>query len=107
MFSGLAFAETDYPLVGLVPVFVGMGLLSYALVEKARADARKARARPAPPPPRPASSDSFRITFSAMPEQVVREREIIREIVKIPCRHCGSLIENTSVRCPFCDAPVS
>ncbi len=27
---------------------------------------------------------------------------IIREIVKIPCRYCGSLMENTQSRCPWC-----
>ena len=27
---------------------------------------------------------------------------IVREIVKIPCKYCGSLIENTQTRCPFC-----
>ncbi|MBU1244786.1 hypothetical protein KKD52_02370 [Myxococcota bacterium] len=27
---------------------------------------------------------------------------ILREIVKIPCRFCGSLIENTQTRCPYC-----
>ncbi len=38
---------------------------------------------------------------SAAPPQVVSQ-VIVREIVKIPCRFCGSLIENTQTRCPFC-----
>lgn len=27
---------------------------------------------------------------------------IVREIVRIPCRFCGSLVENTQARCPYC-----
>jgi hypothetical protein len=30
---------------------------------------------------------------------------VIREIVKIPCPHCGSLYEVTLPKCPFCGAP--
>ena len=37
--------------------------------------------------------------------QVVHREVIIREIVKIPCRHCGTLNENTTQRCPNCGAP--
>jgi hypothetical protein len=36
---------------------------------------------------------------------VIREREVIREIVKIPCRHCGELFEQTLNRCPYCNGP--
>lgn len=30
----------------------------------------------------------------------------IREVVKLPCRYCGNLVENTAVRCPNCNAPL-
>ena len=33
---------------------------------------------------------------------VVIQQVVVREIVKIPCRFCGSLIENTQTRCPYC-----
>lgn len=33
-------------------------------------------------------------------------REVIREIVKMPCRYCGHLILNTANRCDACNAPV-
>jgi hypothetical protein len=36
---------------------------------------------------------------------VQREREIIREIVRTPCSHCGILIDNTALKCPSCGAP--
>jgi len=30
------------------------------------------------------------------------ERVIIKEIVKIPCKYCGSLVENTARSCSQC-----
>jgi len=38
-------------------------------------------------------------------KEVYREREIVREIVKIRCRHCGSLFEERLDICPRCGAP--
>lgn len=35
---------------------------------------------------------------------VSREREIIREIVKIRCTYCGKLYDERSGRCPHCGA---
>ena len=37
---------------------------------------------------------------------VVREREVIqREIVKIPCNHCGALVNEVENFCKYCGAP--
>jgi len=35
---------------------------------------------------------------------VIREREIIKEIVKIKCRYCGRLYDQRLDRCPHCGA---
>lgn len=35
---------------------------------------------------------------------VIKEREIIREIVKIRCPYCGGLYEETLDKCPHCGA---
>jgi len=35
---------------------------------------------------------------------VVKEREIIREIVKIRCPYCGNLYDETLDKCPHCGA---
>lgn len=53
--------------------------------------------------PSPVIQDS-----SPQPQVIVqvREREIIREIVKIPCRHCGTLLETTASFCQSCGAPM-
>lgn len=36
-----------------------------------------------------------------------REKEIVIQIVKIPCKYCGNLVENTAAKCPSCGAPLS
>jgi len=35
---------------------------------------------------------------------VVREKEILREIVMIPCKYCGALMPQTEIACPNCGA---
>ncbi|HZY70185.1 MAG TPA: hypothetical protein VFF67_04300 [Thermoplasmata archaeon] len=47
-------------------------------------------------------SESSRVV--AAPTSVIREREVIREIVRIPCRYCHNLVDQTAVRCPSCGA---
>lgn len=34
------------------------------------------------------------------------EREVIREVVKVPCRYCGTLVELRAPYCHGCGAPV-
>lgn len=42
---------------------------------------------------------------SPVTKEVYKEREIIREIVKVRCRNCGTLFEEKLNRCPHCGAP--
>ena len=35
-------------------------------------------------------------------QQVVKEREIVREIVKIRCSYCGNLYDEKLDKCPHC-----
>ena len=35
---------------------------------------------------------------------VVREKEVIREVVMIPCKYCGALMPQTETVCPNCGA---
>ena len=39
------------------------------------------------------------------PERVLRE-VFIKEVVRIPCRYCGALVDNTAKRCDACGAPL-
>jgi hypothetical protein len=38
------------------------------------------------------------------PAPVVREKEVIREVVMIPCKYCGGLMPQTETVCPNCGA---
>jgi hypothetical protein len=35
---------------------------------------------------------------------VIKEKEIVREVVMIPCKYCSSLMEQTVTVCPNCGA---
>src|SRR3990170_2991833 len=37
-------------------------------------------------------------------QPVIREKEILREVVMIPCRYCSGLMEQTLTACPNCGA---
>ena len=34
----------------------------------------------------------------------IKEKEVIREVVMIPCKYCGGLMPQTSIFCPNCGA---
>lgn len=36
---------------------------------------------------------------------VVVEREIVKEVVMVPCSYCGGLLNSTENKCPYCGAP--
>jgi hypothetical protein len=51
---------------------------------------------------------SGRLNSSSLADQPeVREREIIREIVKIKCPYCGQLYDQKEDKCPNCGARTS
>lgn len=60
----------------------------------------------------PAVRDIAAICIKELNIQVAEDREIyveketVLEIVKIPCKYCGTLIENTSRACASCGAPL-
>lgn len=35
---------------------------------------------------------------------VIKEREVIREVVMVPCKYCGTLFPQTEIVCPNCGA---
>ncbi len=41
------------------------------------------------------------------PGERVHIREVIREVVKVPCKYCGALVESTARRCHACNGPLS
>lgn len=49
----------------------------------------------APPPP----------IYLVPRDQPAVQQVVVREVVKVPCRFCGTLIESTVTNCPNCGAP--
>jgi rubrerythrin len=37
--------------------------------------------------------------------EVIKETQVLREIVKLRCRHCGALFVEKLGKCPNCGAP--
>lgn len=83
--------------VGLFLVFVGL-LVGIA---GARAESR----RVPPVATRAEASSVSERAQTPVTREIYKEREIIREIVKIRCRHCGTLFEEKLDHCPHCGAP--
>jgi len=41
---------------------------------------------------------------STVTKEVIKEKEIIKEVVMVPCSYCGGLMPQTSTFCPNCGA---
>jgi len=39
-------------------------------------------------------------------KEILKEKEIIKEIVKVPCEYCQTLVDITQAKCPICGAPL-
>lgn len=61
------------------------------LIKVVREELRKMREPPVPVP-------------SQQPQVIYKE--VIKEVVKVPCKYCGSLIDITGQKCPNCGAPI-
>lgn len=48
---------------------------------------------------------ALRETSDSTKRDVVVEREIVKEVVMVPCSYCGGLLKNTENKCPHCGAP--
>ena len=55
----------------------------------------------------PREETSKQYSQENLKHHTIKEKIVIREIVKIKCSYCGSLYEQTSNRCPHCGARVS
>jgi hypothetical protein len=40
----------------------------------------------------------------AAAQPIIREKEIVREVVQIPCKYCNGLMDQTLTTCPHCGA---
>jgi hypothetical protein len=103
--SSPALSLLEYALLAVV-VIVVLALLVYALARRARRGPSLPRhsaggiPRYTPPPPGPAPPP-----ISLAPGDQPRiQQVVVKEVVKVNCRYCGSLIDSTAEKCPFCGA---
>ena len=97
--AGLGISTQNLEYIALLLVFVIIVVAAiYAAVR------RRGRGRRLPKHPQyvpPSSSEGANVDLgSKPPEQVV-----IREVAKVNCKFCGTLIPTTAQTCPYCGAP--
>jgi len=92
-------------IVALVVVVVIVGIIAYSAGRRRRKDTlpKHSYAPPTPPPQPAPPSEPFgsRIDLGSKPTEEV----VIREVAKVNCKFCGTLIPTTAERCPYCGAP--
>jgi hypothetical protein len=91
--------------VVVVAVVVILVLVVYAIVRRRGAGRRLPRH---PTVPAPGTMPTFAPppALNLVPrDQPPVQQVVIREIVKAPCAHCGTLIDTTVTNCPNCGAP--
>jgi hypothetical protein len=110
--SGPTTSSINQGLTGGIPWYLGylaVGILSiaaiviYAATRKRGKDSLPEHSPTPYTSPSSPSSTPFQSKIdlgSGPPEQVV-----IRDVAKVNCRYCGTLIPSTSDRCPYCGAP--
>ena len=93
--------------IGFFPVAYLSLLLALVGIVVAAAGIRAESSRVQAPRQVQPSSIPMRVETPIQPatREIYKEREIIREIVKIRCRNCGTLFEEKANRCPHCGAP--
>lgn len=85
-------------LAAIIVIVLIIGVAVYAAMRRGRGRLPKHPYTPSSPPSTPYQS---RIDLgSKPPEQVV-----IKEVAKVNCKYCGTLIPTTADRCPYCGGP--
>jgi hypothetical protein len=88
---------TSYVIIAVL-VLILLGILAYLLSRRSRRSNLPKHSVP-PPPASPPTIDL------APREQPPVQQIVIKEVVKVPCKYCGTLIDSTAEVCPRCGAP--
>ena len=96
-------AAGGIPYLGYILVALGtaliVGVVAYAATRRRRRSLPKhPYTPPSSPPPTPFPS---KIDLGSKPPDQV----VIREVAKVNCKYCGTLIPTTADRCPYCGGP--
>jgi len=90
-------------LVAAVGVLVVVALTAYAVTrsKRGRDSLPEHPYAPGVPPVPPSTPWESRVDLGSKPSQQV----VIREVAKVNCRYCGTLIPTTADNCPYCGGP--
>jgi hypothetical protein len=90
-------------LIGLVVVLFLIAIVIYAATRRGRKKSLpKHPYSSETPPPAPSSTPwESRIDLGSKPPEEV----VIRDVAKVNCKYCGTLIPTTAERCPYCGGP--
>jgi hypothetical protein len=90
-------------LVALVVVLFIIVIAVYVATQRRHKDSLpKHPYTPYTPPPTPSSTPwESKIDLGSKPPQEV----VIRDVAKVNCKYCGTLIPTTAERCPYCGGP--
>ena len=99
IFSGLS---TYITITAIALIIIAIILIAYAASRNKRRLRRHPTQRPVytPPSEQPPPQD-----INLTPKQAPVQQIVIKEVVKVNCRYCGTLIDSTQEKCPYCGAP--
>ena len=86
-----------------VVLLVVLAAVGYAASRARRRRRSLPKHSAAPPPPAPGQAQPWgsNINLGSQPSQQV----VIREVAKVNCKYCGTLIPTTADNCPYCGGP--
>jgi len=87
----------------LVVVLFVISIAAYVAARRSRKDSlpKHPYAPYAPPPLPPSTPWESKIDLGSQPPQQV----VIRDVAKVNCKYCGTLIPTTADTCPYCGGP--
>jgi hypothetical protein len=86
----------------LLGIVVVVGVIAYAVGKRRGRGEHLPKHSPYAPPPAPPSAPwESKIDLGSTPPQQV----VIRDVAKVNCRYCGTLIPTTAGTCPYCGGP--
>jgi hypothetical protein len=87
-----------FPFLSLAVLFIIVVIVVVAIRRKGKARSLPKHSPYMPPPTSPSIPLESKIDLGSRPAEQV----VIRDVAKVNCRYCGTLIPTTDDRCPYC-----
>jgi hypothetical protein len=86
----------------ILAIIVVVGVAAFALGRRRGRESPLPKHPPSTPPPAPSPAPwESKVDLGSTPPQQV----VIRDVAKVNCRYCGTLIPTTAETCPYCGGP--